>query len=207
MKKAVIIFMVIGLALSGCSKEKTKEEKPKSLPSAVNPYSPTGVFYQVRQKLKKDPNNPQLLYHLADLYERAEVYDKEVETLKKVVKLKPDMGYAYCKMGTALNRLERYEEAVDAFKECIKRLPKYPVAYNNLAYAYGKLGKLDKQIDALEKAVQLRPNYATGRLNLGLVYLKAGRIQDAKKQYDALKEIHAAFADKLLQEIKKKGGA
>ncbi|RME63178.1 MAG: tetratricopeptide repeat protein, partial [Nitrospirae bacterium] len=191
----------------GCSKEKPKEEKPKELPSAVNPYSPTGVFYQVREKLKKDPNNPQLLYHLADLYERSEVYDREVDTLKKVVQLKPDMGYAYCKMGNALNRLERYEEAVEAFKTCIKYLPKYPVAYNNLAYSYGKLGKLDEQIRSLEKAVQIRPTYATARLNLGLAYLKAGRVKDAKAQYEALKGIHTRFAEVLYKEIQKKGGA
>jgi tetratricopeptide (TPR) repeat protein len=180
-----------------------KEEQPpgKTAAKAVNEYSAESVFDDVRKQLEKNPNDVDALSHLADLYDRNSQYQEAIETYKKVVKLKPDMGYAYFKMGTAYDRLNKPAEAVEALKEAIKRLPKYPVVYNNIGIAYGKLGKYDEEIASLKKAIKLRPNYSAARFNLGITYLKTRNKKAAMKEYEDLQKFDEGAADSLLKEI------
>lgn len=156
------------------------------------------------EKTAVNPNDADAWYHLADLYERGELYENEIEALKRVVTIQPTRGYAYLKMGTAYNRLGRYEDAVHAFSKAQRHQSRNPVLYNNMAYAYGKLGKNEKEIAALRKAIALRPRYATARFNLGMASLRTGNRGEVVKQYEALKEIDASLADMLKRELDKR---
>ncbi|MFN3740665.1 MAG: tetratricopeptide repeat protein [Thermodesulfovibrionales bacterium] len=189
----LIVFLII---LLSC--------KEKSTPQGgrvVNPYATDSVYGEIRERLSKEPNNPDLWYHLADLYDRNGLYAEEVEALKKVIELKPDMGYAYFKIGTAYNRLSRYDDAIANFKKAMRYMPDNPVLYNNLALAYSKKGMRDEEIKTLKKAINLRPNYATARFNLGIAYLKAGNRSAALEQYRRLSEIDQGMAELLKKEI------
>jgi tetratricopeptide (TPR) repeat protein len=44
---------------------------------------------------------PETIGIVADLYDRNGQYTEAIDAYKKVIELKPDMGYAYFKMGTA----------------------------------------------------------------------------------------------------------
>ena len=181
-----------------------KKEEPQTGPASVkalNPASNDSLFDEVKKKADQNPKDADALYHLADLYDRNEQYAEAVETYKKVVALKPGMGYAYFKMGTAYDRINQPVEAVNAFKKAVNLVPGNAVAYNNLGVAYGKLGKLDDEIMALQKAVKIRPNYSSARYNLGVTYLKKGRKQAAMIEYDALKNFDESVAEALLKEI------
>lgn len=178
--------------------------KGKSAPQegrVVNPYATDSVYGEIREKLSKEPNNPDLWYHLADLYDRNGLYAEEVEALKKVIELRPDMGYAYFKIGTACNRLGRYDDAIGNLKKAMRYMPDNPVLYNNLALAYSNKGMMDEEIKALKKAINLRPNYATARFNLGIAYLKTGNRSAAIEQYKRLSEIDQGMAELLKKEI------
>lgn len=158
----------------------------------------------LKEKIQRDPKDADALYLLAELYERANLFSEEIDTLQKVVAIKPDMGYAYFKMGTACNRIERYQDAVESFTKATRLIANQPMLYNNLAFSYGKLGKADLQIAALKKAIALRPSYNIARFNLGMAYVKAGQQKEALQQYTVLKDRDEAYALALKKEIDSK---
>jgi len=199
--RLLIVVSLVAVALSAvsCSREKPKEEKAATpLPS---PYSNESVFTQVQQQLKEDPNNPDALFHLAQLYDRNAQYAEAIDAYKKVVAQKPDMGYAYYAMGTDYNQLNRPEEAIEAFQTGLKYMPNYATLYNNLGVAYGKLDQLDKEIEVLKKALEIRPYYASARYNLAMAYMNKGNKEAAMKEYEALKNYDEGMADMLMREM------
>lgn len=197
------ILVLIALLPVSCKKGEAPE---KQSVQNVNPWTTESVYNEVEQKLKEKPDDPDLWYHLADLQERDGQYKEAIESYKKAVQLKPDMGYAYFKIGTAYNHLDQPADAVAAFKKAIRYMPNFAVAYNNLAVAYAKLGKKTEEIRALKKAIRLRPDYATARFNLAVAYLKAGDKKAAMAEYRSLKKIDEGIADDLMKEIKKGEG-
>lgn len=201
-KKQPLLLLAFILALTvSCKKE--EHQRQETSPKAINPYSTESVFDEVKRKLEKNPNDLDALFHIADLYERDSQYEDAVAAYKKIIRLKPDSGYVYFKMGTDYNRLQKFDEAVNAFKTSIKYMPKNPVAYNNLGVAYGKLGKTGEEIASLKKAIQLRPSYTTARFNLGMTYLRAGNRKGASQEYEALKKFDQGAAESLMKEIEK----
>src|SRR5512134_2068572 len=93
------------LMLCACSKE---PEKPSAPPVSQE----KSMVEELREQTVRDPNDAEAWYHLADVYERDEMYREEVDALKKAVALKPDNGSAYLKLGSAYSRLGQYEDAV-----------------------------------------------------------------------------------------------
>ncbi len=194
---AVVLFLLA--SVTSCKKSEQHTETTSG--PALNPYSNESTFDEVKRKLQADPNDPDLLYRLADLYDRNSQYKEAVDAYKKVIKVKPDMAYAYFKMGTVYDRMNNPSEAVKTFKEAQKYMPKNPVLYNNMGVAYGKLGKYAEEVESLKKAVRLRPHYTAARYNLGMTYLKMNNKKAATKEYEALKEFDEGAAADLLKEI------
>lgn len=197
---AAVLFLLA--FVSSC--EKSGQHSEKTSGPAVNPYSNESTFDEVKRKLQANPNDVDLLYHLADLYDRNSQYKEAIDAYQKVIKVKPDMAYAYLKIGTVYDRMNNPSEAVKAFKEAQKYMPKNPVLYNNMGVAYGKLGKYGEEVESLKKAVRLRPNYTAARYNLGMTYLKMKNTKAATKEYEALKEFDEGAAASLLKEIERK---
>jgi tetratricopeptide (TPR) repeat protein len=156
----------------------------------------------LQEQVASNPRDSNVWFHLADLYDRSQMYPEEIEALKKVIALKPkEIGYAYEQLGTAYNRLGKYQEAVGSFLKARDHSPKNPVIYNNLAASYGMIGKTNEQMSALKKAIALRPHYATARYNLGIVFLKKGKRDEALKEYQNLKKFDEGTAQLLKKEI------
>jgi Flp pilus assembly protein TadD len=195
--EVLLVLTVVVLVSTACKKEEPKTDTARVLNSVSN----ESLLDEVKKKADQNPKDADSLYHLADIYDRNEQYAEAIETYKKVVALRPTMGYAYFKMGNAYNRINRSAEAVTALKQAISLTPKNAVAYNNLGVAYGKLGKLNDEITALQQAVKIRPNYSSARYNLGVSYLKSGRKSDAIKEYKALNNFDENVAEALLKEI------
>lgn len=196
-----LVVLFCSFIMASCQ----KGEQPSGSRSeqAANPYSTDTIFDEVYKKVQQNPADAEAMYHLADLYDRNAQYPEAIETYKKVIKLRPDMGYAYFKMGTAYDRLDQPAEALKAFKAASKYLPKHAVLYNNMGIAYGKLGKLNDEITALKTAIKLRPSYSAARFNLGVTYIKMKNIAAARKEYESLKGLDEGAAESLLKEIEK----
>lgn len=203
---SLMLMLALLLAtITACSSSEKKEQK-KTAPATqavTNIYSNESVLAEALRKAKEEPNNADYLYHLADLYDRNGQYEEAVLYYSKVVKLQPERGYAYLKMGTALNRLNRPKEAVPALQKAAELLPRPDLAYNNLAMAYSRLKETDKMIEALNKAITVKPKYAAARFNLGVAYLRKNDKAAATEQYEALLTFDKTVAKMLKKEIDK----
>lgn len=203
--RPLLILACLLLLNSGCGrKEESKSQAEPASESAINSYSTENVFEEYLRKVQADPQNAELLYHLADLYDRNGQYEKAVEFFAKVIAINPDMGYAYFKMGTAYSRMDQPEKAIEALKGAAAHLPGNPVVLNNLGIAYGKLERWDEEVAVLKKALALRPRYASARYNLGLTYLKKGDLAAARAEYQALDEFDGTMAKELLTRLEAK---
>lgn len=190
------------LAFTSCDRSHEKEavgEPPDGV--SVDSYAAETVFSEVARQVENHPNDADAVYHLADLYFRADQYDKAVEYFKRVVEIAPERGYSWLKLGTSLSRLERHEEAVVAFGKAAGLLPDPALAYNNMAIALGKLGRYEEERDVLLQAIASRPNYAAARANLAVTYLRLNDRQRALEQQQALSAFNSTLAGKLLEEI------
>ena len=196
MKHLFVVFLT-SLLLFACTGEKEKTAEPVKTEKSM--------FEEVKERTVKNPKDAEAWYHLADLYERSEMYREEVDALRHVTTLDPDRGYAYMKLGTAYSRLGEYQDAIKQFGTAKKYLPKDAMLYNNLAVAYGKVGKTDEEIASLERAISIRPHYATARYNLGMAYLRKGKRELALRQYSELSKLDEATAQSLKKEIDAKG--
>jgi tetratricopeptide (TPR) repeat protein len=195
------ILLLSFFSILACSKG--EEPSKKTAGPAFNPYSGESVFDEVQRKLKENPNDPDALYHMADLYDRNAQYKEAIDTYEKVLKIRPGSGYIYFKIGTAYDRINQPAEAVTAFQSALKHMPSNAVAYNNMGIAYGKLNKPDKEITALKNAIKLRPRYSAARYNLGITYVKTGNKKAALAEYQALKDFDEGTAEALKKEIEK----
>lgn len=196
MRYLLAIVLLLTTVVLSCSKESSRQTAP-----AVEQKNDIQLL---RERIQNNPQDADALFQLAELYERADLFNEEIDTLHRVVAIKPDMGYAYFKMATACNRIERYQDAVDNFIKATKFIHNQPMLYNNLAFSYGKLGNTGQQIAALKKAIALRPGYNIARFNLGMAYLKAGQQKEALQQYAVLKDRDEGYALALKNEIDQK---
>jgi tetratricopeptide (TPR) repeat protein len=191
--KPLFVIIISALMFLSCSKEPEKTVEPVSAEKSL--------FEEVKELTIKNPTDVEAWYHLADLYEKSQMYQAEADALQKVIALDPRKAYAYVKLGSAYNRLGNYNTAAKNLVIAIQYFPKNPLLYNNLAVAYGKMGKTDEEITMLEKAISLRPNYATARYNLGITLLKKEKTALAMNQYHELKKIDETVAADLKKEI------
>lgn len=193
MRRAIAAGWLALATLPSCS-----DEEP---PRRVAHVAPKSDADEVQEQLKKNPDDAEAWFHLAEILDRANLPEREAEALRKAIALEPDLGWAHLKLGTTCNRLGKFEEAVEHFRAAEKRLKPQPMLYNNLGYAYGKLGKNAEEIAAFRKAVKLRPSYAAGHFNLGVALLKSGAREAAEREYDALQELDEAAAIALKKQI------
>jgi tetratricopeptide (TPR) repeat protein len=196
--RLLIMLALTSLLFAACSKEpeKTAEQEPIAEKS---------LFAEVKDQTIKNPRDAEAWSHLADLYERSEMYREEAEALQKIIAIDPQRGYASLKLGNTYNRLGQYQDAIKSYTRAIAFFPKNPVLFNNLAISYGKAGKSDDEIKALQKAIALRPRYATARYNLGMALLKKGKRAEALMQYHELEAFDSGVAAALKKEIDGKG--
>lgn len=197
MRLLLMIVMITTLLFPACSKEQEKTSEPAGTEQTL--------FAEIKAQTVKNPHDAEAWYHLADIYERSEMYHEEAAALRQVIAIDPQRGYAYIKLGNTYNRLGQYQGAITSYTRALKHFPKDPVLRNNLAISYGKVGKTDDEIIALQKAIALRPRYATARYNLGIALLKTGKRSEALTQYHELDTFDAGVAAALKKELDRKG--
>lgn len=112
------------------------------------------------EKLKSDPNNPELLASIGNFYYDAQQYQTAVDYYGRVLKAKPadasvrtDMATAYWYMGNA-------DTAIEEFNKALKYEPNKPNTLFNLGLVKWQ-GKMDINgaVADWEKLLASNPNY------------------------------------------------
>ena len=149
--------------------------------------------------------------NLCRAYNDAKEYQQAIATCNNALRIKPGDGETYYYMGRAYEFLkqtakaeESYKKAIDGLIKFTSETPDYSDGFYLLGNAYFSIGDDDKAIAAYNKCLQLAPRFARARYALGLTYLIGKRDKPkAREQYNLLRDVDAALAEKLKQEIDK----
>lgn len=137
---------------------------------------------KLTEAIEKEPDNPNLHYNLAFLYDQVGETDKSYELYKKAVELKPDYFDAV------------YNLAVISFNQAAERLK---VANEMDLKTYQKEGqkyldeanaKFEEAVPYFEKAHEINPNDTAVLENLELIYKRL-------KKFDKVEEVQGKIAD------------
>ncbi len=152
--------------------------------------------------------------------------DLAIEAFKQAVKLDPDLGEGYFKLGIAYALLERqiqsdtdpgtfasddknalrsqkaFLKAVEAYKKWVAANPNDDVAYFNLGRSYSKLNKDDEAETALRQATKLKPDDSEYLTELGSILIRLAKYHEAITPLKKAMEIDGsnARAEKLLED-------
>jgi tetratricopeptide (TPR) repeat protein len=107
-------------------------------------------------------------------------------------------GYAYDKLGQRQRSLDAYRQAVAYFKQVEQMSAD---SYFYLGNAYQQTGQTQEAVAAYQKAIQMRPNFAQPHLSLGVAYMLLGNKRGAMEEYNALKALDPARAERLYKVI------
>ena len=135
--------------------------------------------------------------------------DKAIDALSQAVKLNPDLGEAWFRLGIAYSLAElrdqtlettetpeeanenakaarakpnsviAFEKAVKAYKKAIDANAEDDVAHFNLGRAYNKLNDDQDAAKALKQAVKLKPDDTEYQTELGAILIKLAQYQEA----------------------------
>lgn len=153
--------------------------------------------------LTKIPDNLDLLYARALVYEKLNNVDDAVKDLRTVVKLDPQSVQALNALGyTLVDKTEQIEEGMEYIQQAYQLRPNDPAIIDSLGWAYYRLGKLEQAVNYLKKAYSTF-NDAEVAAHLGEVLWVRGDKDEAQKiwenslqtepEHDKLKNVMKRF--------------
>jgi len=116
-----------------------------------------------KKKLKSDSTNDSNFYN---------ALNPNSESIKKAIKLNPDIVLFYLDLGAVYASQKKYDEAIDNYKKVIELNPENERAFSSLGFIYNDLSKLDEAIKQFDKALKIDPDHVVAIYGKGIIYLK-----------------------------------
>lgn len=189
--------------------EKSLNEAIKNNPKWNVPYRNLANLHMVRgdsraaaetyQKgLDAIPDDTQLLFHIAEMYERTRDFDKAIATYERVLKKDAESEVARNNLASLLtdqkgdaSGLKRARELAQNFQSSSQ-----PAFRDTLGWVYYRSGETDKAVDILKEVVKQAPNIPIFSYHLGMAYHKQGNMAEAKVHLAKAVEVKIDFAGK-----------
>lgn len=160
---------------------------------------------EVCQKIiSLSPDNPNHRFNLGIICTKIENYEKALECFNQALSLDPNFDPAFYNIGLVYFKQKKYAEAIKAFSEYTEIMPDNPDAFYNIGTGYLQLKKYEQAIKPLQRAVELRQDYDIAHYNLAIAYYAVGDRFSANVEYETLKTINSALAEKLREIIHKR---
>lgn len=142
----------------------------------------------------EDPDHDPYNFYRAVGYTllRTRQYMKATQSIKRMVKLHPELPEPHYMMACAYLGMEQYEAARKLYVYAIGRDEEYAPAHAQLGVLLNTLGRHREADREHQKAIELDPGNAAYRNNLGFSQYMQGRHQQAVKTYLAALERDAA---------------
>lgn len=124
---------------------------------------------QLLEQIEKNPENPEYLARLGDLYFESSRYEQAIEMYKRVLNLNPQDVDTYNDMGLALYYTGRSDLATDTLKKGAEAAPSYQRIWLSLGFVLMSSGRNEEAAEALTKAHDLAPHTPMGREAQGML--------------------------------------
>ncbi|HEY6820722.1 MAG TPA: tetratricopeptide repeat protein [Burkholderiales bacterium] len=133
------------------------------------------------QALKKEPDQPDLLYDYALTAEKLQRYDVLENNLRKLMEVKPDHAHAYNALGYSLvERNTRLPEAKKLIQHALELAPDDAFIVDSMGWLLYREGDLKGAADELRRAYNSRPDAEIGA-HLGEVLWVMGQRDEARQ--------------------------
>jgi tetratricopeptide (TPR) repeat protein len=151
---------------------------------------PREAFEMLGEALKKEPEQPDLLYDIALTAERIERFDVLEEKLRKLIQLRPDHAHAYNALGYSLaDRNLRLPEARKLIEKALELAPEDSFIIDSMGWVLYREGDIRGAIGYLRRAYSERPDAEIGA-HLGEVLWMSGQRDEAKRVWDEALKNH-----------------
>lgn len=147
MMKKLVIFAIVVILLSSCSRLFKKEQ----------PEPP-----EVKESPEVIAEN--YVSDAIDYYQAAR-YREAITGWKKALTIIPNDSEIYNFMGLAYHRIGELDSAITSFETAVEITPTYHQAWNNLGYMHFLQGNYEKALGFFDEALRVNPNYEQARLN------------------------------------------
>ena len=142
------------------------------------------------QALKKEPDQPELLYDLALTAEKLGRFEISEQSLRKVIKLRPDYAHAYNALGYSLaDRNERLPEARKLIEKALQLRPNDSYIIDSMGWVMYRQGDLMGAVGYLRRAYDVQHDAEIGA-HLGEVLWVQGRHDEARRVWDEALKNH-----------------
>src|SRR4051812_6557494 len=133
------------------------------------------------QALKKEPDQPDLLYDYALTAEKLQRYDVLENNLRKLMEVKPDHAHAYNALGYSfVERNTRLPEAKKLIQRALELAPEDAFIVDSMGWLLYREGNLKGAADELRRAYNSRPDAEIGA-HLGEVLWVMGERDEARR--------------------------
>jgi|GEM_PF-2920720 len=134
-------------------------------------------------ELMPNVRNPMTLYvRASEAYHQGE-YEKSIEFIEEVLKLKPDFPEAYNTRGAARMQMRDFEGALADYNKAIELDHKFVAAYNNRGTVRYRKGDYDGAMADWSKSIELNPKFAVAWNNRGAARAEKGDYEGAIADY------------------------
>jgi Flp pilus assembly protein TadD len=160
------------------------------------------AFALLGEALKRQPEQPELLYDYALTAEKLEKFDLLESNLRKLIQVRPEHAHAYNALGYSFaDRNTRLPEARKLVEKALELSPEDYYIVDSMGWVQYREGDLKGAAATLRRAYTGRPDAEIGA-HLGEVLWQMGQRDEAKRVWDeALKT--APENETLLKTIKK----
>ncbi len=142
-----------------------------------------GSLVEFQRVVALDSTRDDAMLRVARTYARLDQADREIETYRTAIRVRPHAWQPYWWLAAALYRKGDLEEAMSAYREMIRRAPYFNEGYSGLGALQVLRGEYRPGIETLKQAVALRPTKAAYE-NLGTAYFNTERGAEAIEAYN-----------------------
>jgi tetratricopeptide (TPR) repeat protein len=174
----IIRIVIIGVAvflIAGCN---------------INRHLIKGMIYETEfqyneaiKEYKKGGNSIAILNKLVALYNKTGKYDKAVEILTHIIKIKDDDMEAHFDLAGTYYAMGLFDDAIKEYEIALNLNPQSVGSLDNLGNICFDQGKVDKAVEYYKRAIAIDPNFAPAYNDLGNAYHSQNKIEEAVIEY------------------------
>lgn len=125
----------------------------------------------LHKSIELDQNNTDAYFILGQFFYNIEEYSTSVESVREVLRLKPDFIEAHELLIDILKEAGGDIKIIEEYHDILEKNPKDPYIHWGLGRAYYESWETEKAIKHLKKAISLKSDFYESYLALGQVYL------------------------------------
>ncbi|HXC03645.1 MAG TPA: tetratricopeptide repeat protein [Bacteroidia bacterium] len=122
--------------------------------------------------LKLQPENPEVLYDLARMYQDEQKYKEAASLYQRMLAINKNFFDAQYNLGVVMVDLKSYAEALNFFSNAIGIQPKNPKPYYARGYAYQLMGNFQNAATDYRYSLTLDPELDAAKQRLAEMHLK-----------------------------------